>query len=589
LTDDEDDPTDRSSSIGRCFVNFIRCFLIIFIILFQVSYEKEVYATEAEKTPILKLPDEILREIVLYAPYPFEIIENLKLVSKYFYDFVYREFFGIIDCLSFKENLNFKRMLLVFLNQEDQDRVSKIEKFEFIVQSFADDFKQAMLKTLQSHPKANLFFENPILIQKLNKQIERPIVKDILSVCHQYGLGVKQDENEAKKLEKEMISDLLSSYQLIPAWEVQILMDPVFVEWFQKLGILKRLKWAQDYLKYPSYAYAKIEYIKNWIQSERVQKEVSEFIENKALYDFYSKLQVCECYLYLLHSLIKQLNLHRDQFHSVTFIRNWLTSKSTQSDVLSNLNVRRRTLLERSTLTDSSKFLFLELTKITVLYLKLLELFRVQKNDDFLKKVKTCFLEEFLKYFSLKNEHFFLKKFVVVQFFSHLEKYFINQFYLKKYCQDWLVKNKERIKRKMSEDLSQLQNFFEEWKNYCSLAVSCIQEKQGLEEVGMNCIQAFFRPETELDIFLQIEMAAYLIKKFPSAQVIQCIKNWLNLEKTQRHFKKWFNQCNLEQISVSMKEDYQCIQFIEFISKMHWLIQMGYFERINRFSLYFLN
>ena len=543
-----------------------------------MSQEKKVYGM---KILNIDIPDEILREILEHTPDPLEMIENFKLVSKDFYNFVYREFFGVIDCLSFKENLNFKRMLLVFLNQEYQDRLSKIEKFEFIIQPFADDFKQAMLKTLQSHPKANRFSENPILIQKLNEQIERPIVKDILSVCHQYGLGVKQDENEARKLERKMISDLSGSHQLVFPRDVQIWMDPIFLEWFHGLELLTRLQFAQDNLKHSLSICAKMELVKKWLQSEVVQKEIVDFIKKKDWLHLYSKLQICEYYL----SLLNQLNLPWNQ-SVVTFIQGWLLSESIQSDSLLFLSFKNRVHL------GLKSFSFFEITKTAVIYFKLLKLFKVSVNFYFfstvINTVKEFFLREFYQYFVPQSEYFFLGQCRVAQFCSDLDKKFINSVDLKKFSQSWLKKMDNKLRKRLTSELCQDPDFFKEWKDYCSLAIYCIQKKQGLEEVGMNCIQAFFSSDVKIAVSLQIEIAAYLVKEAPNVQIIRCIKDWINSKKVKEHLKNVFNQCNWydEQVSISIEEDHQ---FIQFISKMNWLSKLRYFERINRLFLYFFH
>src|SRR6185369_6781092 len=71
-------------------LNFIRYFLIIFVILFQMSQEKKVYGIEISG---IHVPDEVLREIVEWTPHPWETLESFKMVSRGFYHFVYQEFF----------------------------------------------------------------------------------------------------------------------------------------------------------------------------------------------------------------------------------------------------------------------------------------------------------------------------------------------------------------------------------------------------------------------------------------------------------------------------------------------------------------
>src|SRR5689334_9429988 len=108
-------------------MSFVQYFLIIFIISFQVSHGKEVCSVNISG---IEVPDKVLREVVEYTSHPLKTIENFKLVSKDFYHFVYREF-GIRNCSTFKEDLKLKKMFLVFLDQEDQDRNNKIKKFKF--------------------------------------------------------------------------------------------------------------------------------------------------------------------------------------------------------------------------------------------------------------------------------------------------------------------------------------------------------------------------------------------------------------------------------------------------------------------------
>src|SRR6185503_11554119 len=89
--------------------------------------------------------------------------------------------------LSLRENLKLKKMFLVFLNKEDQERASKLEKFKFIAHPMADDFKKAMLKDLENHLEGDLLFKD--LFQKLDQQVKEfkcSIAADCLSMCYQY-------------------------------------------------------------------------------------------------------------------------------------------------------------------------------------------------------------------------------------------------------------------------------------------------------------------------------------------------------------------------------------------------------------------
>jgi len=521
---------------------FIRHFLIIFIILFQVSFEKKIYGVEISG---LNVPDEVLREIVEYTPYPLKTIEIFKLVSRSFCLFSYRAFFDLGDqvmdrlCfestatisnyLSFKESLDLKRMFVIFFNTEDHDRVSEIENFEFIVHPIANEFKQAMLKDLENDPESNFLFKN--IIQKLEKPIQCPIEKNFLSICYQHGLGFEKDENEARKLEKKIISDLSSSHQPIFSWNFQIWMEPIFFKWFQGLEFLTRLQLVQDYLKH--FSYARVEFVKGWIQF--AIKEICEFVPNNPRH-FYSYFQIGECYFNLLNQL--PLNQFiKDYTGTLTQLRNWLKKISS---AFFKLKVK----------DDKKVDLFLKKIKA---YFKILELFKNEESIellkgedtiDFLNEIEEFFVKEFMDFFGLQGECFFLGKFKAARLFSILNKNSIALKKLKKYAKNWLASEKNKIKKMLSSDFSKVQDFSEKWKDYYSMAVYCIQEKQDLEEVGMKWIQDFFNSKTEIDFYLQLEAAAEWIDRSPNLQITQYIRDWARSEKVNGNFERWLNQLN---------------------------------------------
>jgi len=556
-----------------------------------VSQEKEVYGVDILG---LNVPDEVLSEVVDYTPYPLRTIDNFKLVSRSFYAFFYRNFFNFFSVkdqminqlgfkkgaqteidkyflsdlsLSLKEILEIKKMFSIFFNTEYEINETIIKELKFKVYPIANDFRRAMLKYLKNDHEADCLLKN--IIKELNQQIENfksPIAKEILSIFYQNGFGVEQDEAEARKLEKDIISCLSNSNEIILPWNFQIRIFPIFIEWFQNLELLTQLQLVQNYLK--SFSYVQIEFVNEWVHI--FLEEINEFIFPKTRYP-HLHFQVGEGYLNLLN-LLKQLpldHLIEDFLIMLKFTRKWLKEHSFDFFKLE--------------LGDDEKVnLFLEKIKI---YFKLLELFKnndnvgfLDKKDsiEFLSKIGEIFLNKFKNFFHLKDEHFFIGKFKAAQLFSNLSKNSVaieELWEFKKIIKDWLELKKDEMKKALTQD------FYNQWKDYCSLAVYCIQEKQGLEKMGMNCIQAFFSLEAEVDIFLQTEIAAYLIEESKNSQVFQCIKNWLKLEKTQVHLKEWLNQLEQyeERASLSVEESRQ------FIAQVKWFIKLRYFMQMSQF------
>ena len=139
---------------------------------------------------------------------------------------------------------------------------------------------------------------------------------------------------------------------------------------------------------------------------------------------------------------------------------------------------------------------------------------------------------------------------------------------------------KDEMKEILTQNFSEVQDFSEKWKDYYSMAVYCIQEKQSLEEVGMKWIQAFFDPQAKIDFYLQLEAAAEWIDRSPNLQITQCIRDWARSEKVKEYLEQWLDQLNQgEEEQVLLLTDEKC----SFISQMKWFIQLGYFEQVSHF------